>query len=233
MGFLFHFEFMSVIDDFPDFVKEQVAFADEGYLYKLLHPVVDAQPQRGQICNLNALSTVLNWLSRAYAMPKPFKLRKEQDPAISYSLRQLAKEKYNSKVGEIYSAKTLTALAYDNGYENSTIFTLDSKDDYLAKIISLINAGEAPIIFYDVDLDGNPTKMRSNREHAAVVVGYFISKFNELGLIITQWGSYYWVKGEDVFESTNQLSTCRMPEHFYRYNNDWYDGYNLMHHHHP
>lgn len=222
---------MPIISDFDRFLKEHVAVAERGYLFKVLNPMVDAQPQRGQICKLNALNTVLNWLNRTHGMPKPLKIRKDKDPAITSSLRQLAKEKYGSKVGEVYSAKTLIAIALDNGYDNSTIFTLNNKDSYLAKIVSLINAGEAPIIFYDIDVPGEPTQLDSNREHATVVVGYFINKQNELGFIVTQWGNYYWANAGDIFESTNQLSSLRTPEYFYRCNRDWHDGYSLINYH--
>lgn len=121
-------------------------------------------------------------------MPLPIRKNTEES---SYSLRQLAKEIYGSKVGEIYSAKILAAIAADNGYDKSTIYTEEQFDNYVDRIISAINASEAPTIFFDVNHEGDPTYLASNREHAVVVAGYFTSNENQLCFIVSQWGKSY------------------------------------------
>ncbi|CAM2962678.1 Uncharacterised protein [Legionella steigerwaltii] len=214
---------MPLITDFSQFIEEQVLKNNSGYFYKLGLPITP-QTQRGQICKLNALSMVLNSLSNAYGMPTPLPIRKNKGEH-SFSLRQLAKEKYGSQVGEVYSAKTLASIAEDNGYDNYTIYTEENMKYYVNRIVTSISKGEAPIIFYDVDKEGEPAQLSSNREHALVVAGYFINKNQEQCFIVCQWGKFYWVKAEDAFISTNQLSSCRTPENFYKYDQGWFDLY--------
>lgn len=136
---------MPQITDFSQFLETEVIRTNTGYQYQLGLPIIP-QVQHGQVCKLNALSVVLNSLNKFRGMPVPLPIRKN-DGEYSYSLRQLAKEKYGSQVGEIYSAKTLAAIAADNGYYKSTIYTEEQFDNYVDRIISAINASEAPIIF--------------------------------------------------------------------------------------
>ncbi len=214
---------MPIIKDFSTFLEKEVNKTSTGYEYKLGLSVIP-QVQRGQVCKLNALSVVLNSLHQVHNMPKPLPIRKNS--SNDYSLRQLAKERYGSMIGEIYSATTLAKIAADNGYEHSTIVTAKDFQDYTRTILVSINAGEAPILFYDIDLQGDPAQVESNREHAVVVVGFFLNKNRELGFIVSQWGGYYWAKAEDIYLSTNQLNPNRTPEVFYKYNDGWYDLYN-------
>ncbi|WP_133137618.1 hypothetical protein [Legionella rowbothamii] len=214
---------MPQITDFSQFLETEVIRTNTGYQYQLGLPIIP-QVQHGQVCKLNALSVVLNSLNKFRGMPVPLPIRKN-DGEYSYSLRQLAKEKYGSQVGEIYSAKTLAAIAADNGYYKSTIYTEEQFDNYVDRIISAINASEAPIIFFDVNNEGDPTYLASNREHAVVVAGYFTSNESQLCFIVSQWGKYHWIKAEDVFVSTSQLSSSRPPETFFKYEAGWFDLY--------
>ncbi|BCA94797.1 hypothetical protein TUM19329_11580 [Legionella antarctica] len=215
---------MPIIENFSNFLESEVLKTPTGYDYKL-GLFITPQSQRGQICKLNALSVVLNALHKIHDMPKPPPLRKDKNHPDS--LRQQAKERYGSTVGEIYSAKTLAQIAADNGYDHSSVVTANSFTDYNWTIIRSVNSGEAPILFYDIDLEGEPARMKSHREHAAVVVGYYVNKKQELGFIVSQGGNYYWAKAEDIYLSTNQLNPNRASEVFWKLDNEWYDLYNL------
>lgn len=214
---------MPQITDFSLFLETNVLRNEIGFQYKLGLPIIP-QVQQGQVCKLNALSVVLNSLHQFREMPKPLPLRKNKHE-YTYSMRELSKEKYKSQVGEIYSAKVLAAIAADNGYPDSSIYTENQYSLYVGRILAAIEKDQAPIIFYDVDQNGEPALYTSNREHAVVVAGYFMNKHQEECFIISQWGKYYWVKAADVFASTSQLSKSRTPEIFYKYDSGWHDLY--------
>lgn len=178
--------------------------------------------QKGQTCKLFALSVVLNSMHTFYGMPKPLPAYKKKTEAGS--LRQLAKKKYDSQVGEVYSAQTLVKLARDNGYNNCSTLTCNTYEQYASQIVRSINSGETPIIFFDLDFEkSGPGLFRGLREHAAVVVGYFATKSGELCFIVTQNGSFYWEKAHDYFASTSQLSSQRASETFFKYQSGWHD----------
>ncbi|KTC91249.1 hypothetical protein [Fluoribacter dumoffii] len=223
--FYFIINTMPRITDLSLFLETTVLKNESGFQYKLGLPIIP-QTQRGQVCKLNALSVVLNSLHQFRDMPQPLPIRKNKGQYTD-SLRKHAKEDYGSQVGEIYSASTLAALAADNGFINSSIYTENQFEHYVERIISAINKDEAPIIFYDIDPAGEPAYFSSNREHAVVVAGYFISKERELCFIISQWGKYYWAKAENVFSSTSQLLTSRTPEKFFKYESGWCDVYSM------
>ncbi|CDZ76838.1 hypothetical protein BN59_01114 [Legionella massiliensis] len=219
---------MPLITDFSHFLETKVLKKESGLFCKFGLPIIP-QIQHGQVCKLNALSVVMNSLNQFRGMPKPLPLRKNKGE-FTYSLRQHAKEKYDSQVGEVYSAKILASIAKDNGFVNSSIYREDKFANYVARIISSIGNDEAPIIFIDIDKDGEPTNLSGNREHAAVVAGYFFSKENELCFIVSQWGNYYWMKASDVYMSTSQLSESRAPEVFFKYDIGWHDVYSMKFH---
>ncbi len=105
---------------------------------------------------------------------------------------------------------------------------LESKHaEYVTNIKNEIDRGNAPIIFYDVSEDGRgmPVKVKSQREHAAVLAGYFThARNNELYFIMLQWGEYYAVNARKLAASANQLSIPRTPEYFYKQSGDWEEG---------
>lgn len=212
---------MPAISNFEHFLLTEVRHTYSGYAIRMGIPVIP-QKQRGQICKLNALSVVLNSLHHTYGEVQPFPIRKDKEPLNWMSIRQLAKTYYGSKVGEVYSAKILAAIAADCGFKEVTISHAVYFDDYVKMVTSTIEAGELPILFYDIDENGEPAKMNSFREHATVVAGYFINKNAELCFIVSQWGKFYWAKAEDIFDSASQLSPCRKPEVFYKYGAEWY-----------
>ena len=224
---------MPLIKDFSQFLEEQVAKNPKGQkLFRMLEPAPLALKQRGQTCKLNALSMVLNWLHQPANKIKPWPVLKNKSSADAnersdYSLRKLAK-KYNSQVGEIYSIKTLAAIAHDCGYADTAVIDVDDKN-YVNTVINLINENKAPIVFFDVNFDYEPDNLQSAREHAAVTIGYFRHKTEgKMCFILAQWGNYFWEKADAIAESANQLSTCREPETFYKYGNIWYEQAALM-----
>jgi hypothetical protein len=197
---------------------------ENNFDYKLGLKIIP-QRQKGQICKLNALSTVLNSLSALdERYPKPLPIRKNGGQ-YAYSIRQHAKEHYGSQVGEVYSATTLKALAEENGYRCS-VFT-GGFNSYTDIIRQAIDRGEAPIIFYDINDEGDPAELDGNREHAVVVVGYFNHDMEGACFILSQNGGFYWARVNSILLSTIQLSSCRAPEAFFKYDQGWVDSYSM------
>ncbi|MGL5741264.1 MAG: hypothetical protein ACRCXC_01280 [Legionella sp.] len=112
---------MPLITNFSQLISDEAIITDTGYLYRLSMPIIP-QIQSGQVCKLNALSVVLNSLSHFDGTHEPLPIRKNKGQ-YTYSLRELAKKKYGSQVGEIYSAKTLVSIAADNGYDRCSVYT--------------------------------------------------------------------------------------------------------------
>jgi hypothetical protein len=191
----------------------------------LLDFLPDVVEQQGPVCKLYALSTVMMWIYkknpvRFQKAPPPARKR---DPAIKAesSVRQLAKQKTYSQVGEVYSPKYLVELAKSYGY-NSTFVVEASNEGYTEALKYHLDQGAAPIVFFDVEMNtGMPIKLGSNQEHAAVCVGYFYNLENELFFTLLHWGKPWVVKAQELAESAANLSTERDPETFYKVDGAW------------
>jgi hypothetical protein len=211
-----------------------------GYIQSVSHPdfpsrLLDPLPrpilQHGETCKLYALSTVMQWLHGKYpdAIQLPPPARKQDNTFWSErlygrnSLRRQAKENFGSRVGEIYDHRTLAELAKRNGFDNVRIIN-SANADYLLHLLDEIDKGNAPIVFYDVSTDGEgvPILGNSEREHAAVVAGYYVNQKGSLDLILLQWGQYYSVCAGDLLRSANQLNENRQPEQFYKSKSGWH-----------
>ena len=132
------------------FIRQNVYHEGDRYFFRTNE--VTAQTQHGQTCKLNALSTAINAMSTRLGLSKPLPVRGHS--RTTSSIRQLAKAKYHSVVGEIYSPIPLRSIAINLGYPNSTIHGIRSFDDYSQVMIAAVNKGEAPIVFFDVSDDG-------------------------------------------------------------------------------
>ncbi len=189
----------------------------------LLTPLPKPIEQRGHTCKLYALSMVMEWLfirdnQSIATMPPP--ARKSDRKTIEKSLRKEVKS-LGSKVGEVYDHRILLQLAKNYGYQDSCVYDCNG-DKYNEVLKQELAAGNAPIIFFDVNKNnGHPDMANSLNEHAAVVIGYFTDKLNELCYIIMQWGKYYCVHANDTIMSTNQLVEIREPETFVKIGKDW------------
>lgn len=204
-----------------DHFIEQNKLANSSHI--LLSPLPKPIDQKGHTCKLYALSMVMDWLYikdgiSEEDMPPP--ARKSDRKTKEKSLRKEAKE-YGSKVGEIYNHNILLQLAKNHGYTDSCIYDCNS-NNYQEVIKQELTSGNAPIIFFDVNTaTGDPINAESLREHAAVVIGYYTNKQNELCFITTQWGKYYSFSANQLMTSAQQLAQIRTPETFYKINKVW------------
>jgi len=185
--------------------------------------IVDLSPQkqRGQTCKLYALSTAINAMSIKLQLPKPLNVRGHSSGESS--IRKIAKERYGSVVGEVYSPVTLRFLAKDLGYSKTSIYSPRTFDDYNHTIITSLSILETPIVFFDVCNQGEPIQANGEREHAVVICGYFYNLQKELCYLFTQWGEFYWANSIDIFRSSIQLQEHRTPESFYKFSGEWVD----------
>ncbi|RDI46941.1 hypothetical protein [Aquicella lusitana] len=220
---------MPIIANLDTFQQENVLYNSfiGAYEFKILNPVPSSQQQNGQFCKLNALSMVLNWLHHTQPdLPKPPPVRKSyglfQENDATTSLREIAKKQHGSQVGEVYDPFTLMAIARQSGYADLTLITPCTPSDYIETLINAVNAHEAPIVFFDVNVKtGDVIQANGKWEHAAVIVGYFTTKENKPGFILAQWGQYHWCHANDLALSAGQLSLSRQAETFYKFKKNW------------
>ena len=191
--------------------------ADTTKPYRMSNPVAISQElQRGENCKLLSLNTAMGQVAGQHSVffPPLYKGKRSAGP----SLREIAKS-HGSKVGEMYSVQSLVETCKDAGFE-SRIYEPINEDAYIEQLISLVNSNHTPIVFFDLDLSwssryGFPEIGTGENEHAAVVVGYYKTKWDETRFIVTHWDEYF------DFDATElALSACyslkekREPETF-------------------
>lgn len=213
-----------------------------GSSWKLLDPLPKPVIQHGQTCKLYALSVAMGWqytkCKGAIPIPPPARKRdisygynpkifqqqpqsqqQQQEKSVA-SLRKQAKEKYGSKVGEVYDHRTLLALAKENGFGQSRVIASNA-DEYVSHLKTEIDRNNAPVVFFDVSSQGEPIDVNSEREHGAVLGGYYVEKNDQLNFILLQWGEYFHVNASELLKSAGQLSLSRKPEIFSKLWGDW------------
>jgi signal transduction histidine kinase len=210
---------LKIAESVHDFIQKNYPNA----VIRLLHPLPKAIAQYGQTCKLYALSVAMNYaFTKNPVQHIPPAARKRDilsGKKTTPSLRKSAKA-LGSQVGEIYDGTTLLQLATQNGYQESAIIEPDN-EHYVETIKAQINQDEAPIVFFDVNPEtGEPENQESSREHAAVVVGYFVNEA-QCQFILAQWGNYYYVDAGRLRDSANQLARIRKPEEFYKLGGLW------------
>ncbi|AUH72509.1 hypothetical protein [Legionella sainthelensi] len=86
----------------------------------------------------------------------------------------------------------------------------------------MINQKQPVIAYFDVtprmdsEKQGMPGVYGGSFEHGVVIAGYYYSNA-QLNLIIAQWGEFYEISFDSLFNSTFQLSTVKSPENYQKY----------------
>ncbi|KTD61458.1 hypothetical protein Lsan_1835 [Legionella santicrucis] len=178
------------------------------------------QQQSGQVCKLIAGAVVQEYLvNQKFHSQTSLPLQKKG--IFSYSLRQHAKQVIHSQVGEVYGPTQMKKVFDYNKFE-TTSFHITNKDSYEKFIIHMINQKQPVIAYFDVtprmDLEeqGMPGIFNGSFEHGAAIAGYYYSNA-QLNLIIAQWGEFYEIAFDALFNSTSQLSTVKSPENYQKY----------------
>ena len=104
----------------------------------------------------------------------------------------------------MYSVQSLVETCKDAGFE-SRIYEPINEDAYIEQLISLVNSNHTPIVFFDLDLSwssryGFPEIGTGENEHAAVVVGYYKTKWDETRFIVTHWDEYFDFDNDDEYD---------------------------------
>lgn len=223
--------YLSKHQNLEQFAKNYIKKINGVYAMKIL--AARPQKQHGLTCQINALSMAMQWLHQTYQTAKPFPVRKQfyanddksnPDRKNQLSLRNIAK-KCGSAIGEMYHMEKLREIAQRNGYSHVDIVdATDPKNgeinpnQYLSTLIKAIKNGEAPIVFYNSDIHGDPFHEKSNTcEHAAIIIGYFMHQNENIGLCFFAMQSYVysWIPAKNLIASTNALSTKREPATYY------------------
>jgi hypothetical protein len=191
--------------------------ADLKQKFRLITPeIIPAAEQRGENCKLKALADAMAYTAlkcKTNSLPL-YKAKK-----YSSSLRELAK-KNGSVVGEVYSIEMLRKTCSDAGFE-SEMHTPETPDDYIKTLEKLVDANQAPMVFFDMDRSderyGLPYMGDGSNEHATVVVGYYKIK-DQTHFIVNQWGVYYDFNGMELaLSSFTSLKDKRTVETFNKY----------------
>lgn len=139
----------------------------------------------------------------------------ERSSSFSKPLMFQATKQLGSSVGELYSAKKITQLMKSNHIPCASReeTTVEGYIDTLKKEIK--EKQRSAIVFYDSGAEGRPEKLNSEREHAAVVVGYG-EKGGIEHFVLIETGKYNVVNAQELAESALQLAKNREPETFYQ-----------------
>jgi hypothetical protein len=182
--------------------------------FRIVSPEVLPDPsQRGETCKLAALSHAIEQAAQKSKSPY-VKLYKDKTHPIS--LRRLAKE-HGSIVGEMYSLGSLFKTCVSAGYKPES-YGPANEDEYIEKLIQLVNERLAPVVFFDVTLGGErsgfPRIGDGTNEHAAVVMAYYKTAWDETRFIVTHWGRVYDFDGMELALSSFSLVKRREVETF-------------------
>lgn len=183
---------------------------------------INPLPQQGQLCKLISGAVVQEYLvNQKFHSQKSLPLTKNKG-MFDYSIRQHAKAVVDSQVGEVYGAAQMKKVFDYNNFETSS-FRITDKDIYQNFILNAINQKQPVIVYFDVsprigseDKQGMPSFFKGSFEHSSAIAGYYYCK-SELRLIIAQWGGFYDVSFNDLFNSTSQLSASKSPEHYQKF----------------
>lgn len=192
----------------------------------ILYPLPDVVEQQGPTCKLYALSAVMNWIYQQNPVgmqPPPARKRDRiiDGKKANDSVRQRARKNKKSEAGEVYNPEFLVEIAKSYGFNSACVVKADRKS-YIDILKENINAGRAPIVFFDVDMNtGNPIKLGSKQEHAAVCIGYFHNLKGETFFTLLHWGKPWVVNAEELADSANQLSLDREAATFCKIDGMW------------
>lgn len=181
-----------------------------------LFPLPLMLDQKGFDCKHYALAAVLNWLYDCRFIdqkPAPARKRLDQDYQ-GHSLRWYLKNYFDSTIGEVHNVEDLAVLAEIHEQVAAYYCECETETQYVNTLMKAIDQGRAPIVFYDVETEvanrtGLPANKKGELEHSVVVVGYHFNKDNKLFFKVSQWGNYYNIDAQELFQSTSQLPQTR------------------------
>lgn len=181
------------------------------------------KPQTGQVCKLVAGAAVQNYLVNTKAHSQAA-LPVNKEKIFSESLRQRAKKVTNSKVGEVYGPFQMQKILSYNQFEISSYY-MDDRDIYAQFLIAALSQSQPVVVYFDValqigypeDVQGTPMIHNGKFEHCAAVVGCYYDTNKNLCLIAAQWGEFYDISFNKLFDSTSQLSQLKQPETYQKY----------------
>lgn len=197
-------------------LRTQLIFMEKRFKLpsKTIVPLLTPTKQYGPTCKLYALSYVMQRLS-PYALPA----RKTKSAPLS--LRSVAKQMGFSCVGEIYNRTQLLKLAQSQGF-NQCELLVASPETYVATLRKILDAGDTPIVIFDVDkTHGTPLLAGSDSEHAAALTGYFEDFEGNLFFLAAHWGKYWVFNASTLASSANNLLETRPAESFYKIDGLW------------
>jgi hypothetical protein len=181
----------------------------------VVHNLPVPEKQEGQTCKLCALSYSMRHAARLHNSRVVALYKKHQ---YTTSLRQIAKQ-LGSVVGEMYSIESLLGTCQQAGYD-AEFYAPNREEEYITQLENLVNQNLAPMVFFDLERtsknrNGQPMIGTGVNEHAATVVGYYRTKYDETHFIVTQWGFFYDLNGMELaLSSFNSLSDSRDEEVF-------------------
>lgn len=195
----------------------------------------------GNLCRLVAIGNLLNYYSETKAISSALPpMRKQPDNNTTsptphpISLRQIAKETTEAKVGEFYTTNMVKQFIVglgkklkDSKIENAVVEfkRFDSSErtlDYVSHVKKEFDNGRPPIVYYDVntvktDDYGQPLQNgNGDSEHAALVVGYCYQD-KKLSFVLAHVGKFTIVNAEQLAVSASRLMHTReSPQTFYK-----------------
>lgn len=178
-------------------------------------------PQSGQVCKLVAGTGVQDYLfARQENSQAPLPLLKNNG-FFTRSVRERAKQKVHSQVGELYGSKQVRDVFNYNNFETIS-YQITEKPVYEKFLVSSLEQMQPAIVYFDVtprfDIPtaGDPDIYNGNFEHAAVITGFYYQD-DKLRLIAAQWGDFHDISFDKLFESASQLNAIKQAEHYEKY----------------
>ncbi|MDP1573539.1 MAG: hypothetical protein Q8L78_01195 [Coxiellaceae bacterium] len=174
--------------------------------------------QRGETCKLFALSGLMDYDIAMNASSKervPLYKRHRLFHKHKTSLRQIAKERTGSVVGEMYSVEALQKTAETAGFSLSAC-SFDNQEAYINSILGLLNKNIPAMVIFDVNqYTGLPNVTQNSQkiEHAGIVVGSTIQSGRRY-FQVRHWGKIYDFDAELLARSALSLQDERTPEQF-------------------
>lgn len=199
------------------------SLSKQGLKVLFCHGFNKPKPQTGQVCKLVAGAAVEHYLVNIKAHSQAA-LPVNKEKMFSESLRQRAKKVTGSQVGEVYGPFQMEQIFSYNQFE-VTSYCITDRDIYAQFLIAALSQSQPVLVYFDValpignqeDEQGSPMIHNGTLEHCAAIVGCYHDTNKNLFLIAAQWGEFYNISFDKLFDSTSQLSQLKQPETYQKY----------------